>query len=426
MGVNSRMTKIQRVLVADDVEANILMFQVILQNVGISNVSTASNGDEALQIVERDKIQMVITAWEMSGMLGTILVQRIKANRKTKYLPCLIYSKRMDENEIKLTKELGFKNILGMPFNKEQATTLVQEMIKDEEEVCPLELKIRKIEGFIAENRPAEALKLINPSVTKKSPFRPRVKTALGEIWMMINQNKKSEMCLNDAIKEDGEYLPAKYTLAKLYSISGRHEDAISLLEEASKDSPHNVMTLLGLGSAYVEADQIDKAKEVFDKVDKIDSESRDLKDEKGKLAFREGDIPLAAQLLAETQNGDSLARHFNNTAIAHTVAGNFENSIKTYENAIKILTDKAKVHLLTYNMGLAYKKAGDITTAFAHICESYILEPMFEKAYVSLARLSKELKAENKEIDRDLVRRVKQARASIKEDSNVKQNSAA
>ena len=34
---------------------------------------------------------------------------------------CIIFSKRMDEQEVRLTQELGFPNILAMPFEKEKA-----------------------------------------------------------------------------------------------------------------------------------------------------------------------------------------------------------------------------------------------------------------------------------------------------------------
>ena len=43
-------------------------------------------------------------------------------------------------------------------------------------------------------------------------------------------------------------------------------------------------------------------------RLEQIDFDGSDLKDERGKLAFKEGDIPLAAQLLAGTQKGDQLA----------------------------------------------------------------------------------------------------------------------
>ncbi len=408
------MSEVSRFLVVDDTESNSLFFQVLLQNLGKTEIFAVTTGEEALEVVEREKIQFVITAWEMHGMAGTILVQKIRSNRKRIYLPCLIYSKRMSNDDVQLTKELGFASVLGMPFDKKTATELVKNMIKEEEELSPLEIKVRKIEGFVAENKPAEALKLIDPSVTKKSPLRPRVKTALGEIWILVKQYKKCEMILTECLAEAPEHAPAKYLLARLYSLTGRHAEAIKILEDASKNSPKNLRTMLNLGNVYAGADQHDKAKQIFNKVEEVDAENSDLNDERGKLAFKEGDIPLAAQLLAQTQNGDLIAREFNNMAIAHTAAGNFDVAIETYQNAIRLLADRAKVHLLLYNLGLAYRKGGQLENSFEKLAESYILDPSFEKAYAGIARLVQEFKEMGKKPNVDLVRRVKAARSTL------------
>ncbi|MEZ4742759.1 MAG: tetratricopeptide repeat protein [Bdellovibrionota bacterium] len=405
------MAEVSRFLIVDDSEANILFFQVALQQLGKTDVFTATDGNEALTIFDRERIQFLITAWELREISGTVLVQKLRSDRRKMYTPCLIYSKRMSEDDIKLTKELGLDNVLGMPFDKASATEMISKMIEAEENLSSLEIKVRKIEGFISENMPAEALKLVDPSVTKKSPLRPRVKTALGEIWIMVGQHKKAEVILNEALKDHPDYLPAKYMLARLFSLIDRHQDAISLLEEASNQSPHNIKTLLSLGSAYVDANDHNKAREIFQKVEDIDDNNQNLKDEQGKLAFKEGDIPLAAQLLAETQNGDFLARQFNNMAIAQTVAGNYPKAIETYSNALRILSDKAKVHLLTFNMGLAYRKSGDLENGFLNLCKSYLLEPSFEKAYNSLAKVAKEIKEKGGKPDHQLVQKVKATR---------------
>ena len=53
----------------------------------------------------------------------------------------------MEDDDIKLTKALGFNDILNMPFNKEEAAELVKSMIAREDNLDPVEKKLRKIEG---------------------------------------------------------------------------------------------------------------------------------------------------------------------------------------------------------------------------------------------------------------------------------------
>ncbi len=411
------MANIDRFIIVDETEANILFFQVLLEELGKSLIYTATNGPEGEQVVKRENIQFVVCAWEMDIMSGTVFVQKVK-KAKRKNIPCLIFTKRMSEQEVKLTKELGIKNILGMPFDREEAKNLIRQMIEQEENISPLEKKVRKIESLIQENKPAEALKLIDASVTKKSPFRPRVKTNVGHIWLLIKQYKKSEVALEEALKEDPDYAPAKHLLARLYSETDRKNEAIKVLEDMAENSPNNITTLLNLGSAYVTAERHQDARDTFNKVEKIDSDNAELKDERGKLAFKEGDFDLAAKFLAETENGDELARHFNNMAIAYTQVGDYQKAVETYRNAIKLLSDRAKIHLLHYNLGLGLRKNGNLTEAFEELCKSYLSDPSFEKAYASLARVAKEMKAKKLDIDGNFVKKVKEARQAYKEEN--------
>ncbi|MFK7873753.1 MAG: tetratricopeptide repeat protein [Oligoflexales bacterium] len=407
---------IEKILILDQVDTNVLFFDVLLQSLDEKfEIHTATTGAEAEEIVEKCRIQFVICAWEMDAMPGTVFVQRVRNHRSRRHMPCLIFSKRMNEQDIKLTKELGLPHILGMPFDKSTAKEMVQGIIDAEKNLSPVEAKIRKIEGMILEGQPTEALKMVNSSVTKKGPFRARAKTAVGEIWFILCKYDRAEKVLKEAIDDTEDYVPALRLLAQVYSKMSRHDESIDLLKKLTEASPCNIQSLLNLGSAYVEADRHDEARDVFEQVEKLDSDNRELQDEQGKLAFKEGDIPLAMQLLAQTQCGDDLARHFNSMAIALVAGGDYAKGLETYDSAIQILGDKAKLHLLHFNKGLALRKSGDMQKAFSCFCESYKSDPDYERAYSAVAMMVKELKSQSIDLDDDLIKSVQEARQQHK-----------
>lgn len=417
LGELRKMAAIKKVLILDENDSNVLFFEMLLSQMEKDfQIFTASAGAHAELLVKDQKIQMVICAWEMSTMPGTVFVQRIRQNKHRRYIPCLIFSKRMGTEDIELTKELGFKHILGMPFDKQSAKDMLMEIINYEENLSSDEKKIRKIESLIADGLITEALKFFDNKLTQKGDFKTRARLALAEIWIQSRNFEKAEEILNQILGEESEQVDALKLLARLFSLTGRHDQAIETLEGMTKKSPKNMNSLLCLGSAYVDAERHDKAREVFGRVEGMDKDNSELKDEQGKLAFKEGDLPLAAQLLAETQGGDELVRHFNNVAIAKVAGGLFEEAIATYKNAIQLLTDKAKLHQLHYNLGLAWKKKGDLNESFNSFCESYINDPTFEKAYTALAKTSKELKSSGNKLDADLVAKVKSVRQQYKE----------
>lgn len=408
-----------KILILDESESNILFFEMLLKDMEQTfKVYTATAGSHAELLVNEEKINFVICAWEMNAMPGTVFIQRIRQNKSRRHISCVIFSKRMSEQDIALTKDLGFENILGMPFNKETAKALIKDMIEKEIHISAEEKKLRKIEGMIVEGKLSEALKMFDNKLMKHNQLKFRVKANLADIWLQTRHFEKAETILNELLEEDPENVQGNRLIARLYSLTDRHEKAIGTLEQMCAKSPKNMGTMLNLGSAYVEADQHDKAREMFDKVEAMDNENSQLNDEKGKLAFKEGDVSLAAQLLAETQAGEELARHFNNMAIAKVAGEKYDEGIQTYNNAISLLSDKAKLHLLHFNLALAWKKKGDLEKSFKSFCESYLIDPSFEKSYAGLAKVSKDIKAAGKTLDSDLVNAVKAARQKYKEEN--------
>lgn len=405
---------IQRFLLVDEVEANLLFFTVVLAELGYRDVLTAQTGDEALHKCKDQAVHFVIAAWEMQTMPGTLLVQKLRSGKR-KHIAYLIYSKRMSPEDLKLTQELGLNNVMTMPLDKEKAKATIKALLDEEAAISPEETRLRKVEALVAAERPSEALKLVDGRMKQKGPLFTRAQTALGHIWLSTNQLPKAEECLKAALAETPGALEATNLLANVYSRMGKHDEAIAILQALTDDSPKNLRTLLNLGSTYVEADRHEEAKKVFAAVSTIDPDNAELKDEQGKLAFKEGDLPLAAKLLAETQTGDALARHFNNLAIAYVHKQSFEKAIETYENAIKLLANKAKLSALRYNLGLALAKKGALERSFIELVASYKGDPSFEKAYAALARVSKQMTEQGQAYDKNLAREVNQIRKAFK-----------
>jgi tetratricopeptide (TPR) repeat protein len=288
---------------------------------------------------------------------------------------------------------------------------MIASIIAKESNLDPIEAQLRKIEDYISEGKPNEALKMINKKLFLAKGYQARAHTAMAEIWLKMLKFDKAQAAIEESLKTDPEYAPALRIKAKIASKMGRHEEAITLLQKMSTASPKNFSAKIDLGSAYINADRHDDAKKVLGEVLELDDDCQDCKDALATVAIKEGDMSLAAQLIAETENGDELASVFNNLAISQVGKGQFDKAIETYGNAMNLLADKARVHLLHYNLALAWKKKGDLKKCFDELCNSYLKEPSFEKAYASLARTLQEMKAKNIAADKNLISKVKQAR---------------
>ncbi|NRA65235.1 MAG: tetratricopeptide repeat protein [Pseudobacteriovorax sp.] len=403
---------IQRILVLDDNTTNTLFFEVLLKDLGFEEVFISPTGADAIKIAEKNHIQFVICSWELSGMPGTVFIQKLRARKKRKYIPCVIYSKRMNEQDVQLTKELGFKNILPMPFEKAKAKELLSEIIEHENNIDPKEVAIRKIEMYMSDGQPGEAFKMFNDSLFQPGPFRNHALVAAAEVFIGLSKYDKAKKCVSDVLERHPDDYKALQLKAKLASRDGSHEEAIEILKGLMDRSPRNLSTRVNLGAAYVTADRFDEAKQVFEGVLEEDPDNQNAKDHMATVAFSQGNFSLAEQLIAETENGNELARIFNNMAISQVNEGHHDTGIQTYENAIRLLADKTRLYLLHYNLGLAYRKKGDLEKGLKVLGECYLSAPDFEKAYVAIARVYKEMKKKGLTPDPGIIREIKDKRA--------------
>src|SRR5690606_21881173 len=131
--------------------------------------------------------------------------------------------------------------------------------------------------------------------------------------------------------QRDEEYVHALYLEAKILSVEGKHEESIKVLQNMVQLTPQNLSTLLNLGSAYIDADKIEEAKETLEQVSLLDPDSQKVKEELGKVAFKEGDLSRAKQLLARTGQGIHLAKFFNEIAIRFVNNKAIDKGIKVY-----------------------------------------------------------------------------------------------
>lgn len=406
---------IDRILILDDNSTNTLFFEMLLKDIGVKEVFTSPTGDDALVLADKKHIQFVICAWELSGMPGTVFVQKLRSKKKRMFLPCVIYSKRMEDDDVTLTKELGFENILSMPFEKKSARELLEKIIEYENNIDPKEVAIRKIRMYMSEGKPGEAFKMFNDNLFKPGPFKSPAMLAAAEVFLGLSKLEKAEGCINDVLDRSPNDFRALQLKARLHSRRGEHEESIKILQGLVKGSPKNLTSRIDLGSAYVAADRLDEAKETLNGVVDMDPSNQDAKDNLATVAFKQGDFGLAEQLIAETENGNELARIFNNMAISQVATQKYDDAIHTYNNAIQLLSDKTRLFLLHYNLGLAYRKKGDYPKALKTLADSYFDNPQFEKAYVGIAKTYKEMKRKKLKPDAKLIGEVKKIRNANK-----------
>ena len=91
--------EVTRILVVDDVETNRFTLRDIITDMGYQAILT-ENGEQALKIVSRFQIQLIISDIAMPVMDGYELCKKIKENPDTREIPIIFISAFDDPADI--------------------------------------------------------------------------------------------------------------------------------------------------------------------------------------------------------------------------------------------------------------------------------------------------------------------------------------
>jgi adenylate cyclase len=104
-------------LVVDDNDDNRYTLTRRLEREGYSNLTTATNGAEALVCLQSKPFNLVLLDMMMPGMNGDEVLKAIKDNPDTRDIPVVMISADTDVEKISQCIELGADDYLPKPFN---------------------------------------------------------------------------------------------------------------------------------------------------------------------------------------------------------------------------------------------------------------------------------------------------------------------
>lgn len=117
-----------KVLVVDDVKTNVLLLKVMLEQEKLQ-VSTAQDGYEALDILSKEKIDLLLLDVMMPGINGFDLAKQLKSTAKFAAIPILFITALSSTEEIVKGFQLGGSDYITKPFNREELIARVRHQI---------------------------------------------------------------------------------------------------------------------------------------------------------------------------------------------------------------------------------------------------------------------------------------------------------
>jgi two-component system chemotaxis response regulator CheY len=124
------------ILVADDSKAALFLFKKIINLSGapVGSIYTAENGKQAIEVLEENKVDLIMTDIHMPEMDGFQLIEYLKKTDPFKDIPIIVITTEGREKYIDKAKQLGAVNYIKKPFQPEQVKHLILETLGVEED----------------------------------------------------------------------------------------------------------------------------------------------------------------------------------------------------------------------------------------------------------------------------------------------------
>ena len=116
-----------RVLVVDDFSTMRRIIKNILRQLGFNNIVEADDGSTAWDVLNKDKIDFVISDWNMPQMTGIDLLRKVRASEEFADMPFLMVTAEAQQENIIEAAQAKVSNYIVKPFTAE---TLKQKIDK--------------------------------------------------------------------------------------------------------------------------------------------------------------------------------------------------------------------------------------------------------------------------------------------------------
>ncbi len=115
------------VLIVDDFLTMRRIVRKILRDLDFQNIIEAEDGSAALEVLKTNKVDLIVSDWNMPKMTGLELLKAVRADEKTKHLPFLMVTAEAQKENIFEAVQAKVSNYIVKPFT---AATLEEKLGK--------------------------------------------------------------------------------------------------------------------------------------------------------------------------------------------------------------------------------------------------------------------------------------------------------
>ncbi|MEA3417385.1 MAG: chemotaxis response regulator CheY [Thermodesulfobacteriota bacterium] len=122
--------KNMKIMVVDDFATMRKVIKNLLKQAGYKNITEAEDGVEALKALKSEKVDFIISDWNMPNMNGLEFLKGVRADSEFSGLPFLmVTAEGLKENVVEAVKA-GVSNYIVKPFTSEVLNKKIEKIVE--------------------------------------------------------------------------------------------------------------------------------------------------------------------------------------------------------------------------------------------------------------------------------------------------------
>jgi two-component system chemotaxis response regulator CheY len=381
-----------RIVIVDDAASMRKTLLYMLRYLGYRNIAVAEDGKEAWEIITKERIDLVISDWNMPGMTGIELLYRIRTSSEYERLPFIMVREEMDEESLAQAAGIDLDSSILKPLVPKELEEKIALVLNNRNNPSDYQRHVNTARELVRENRSEEALSQYGAAIAL-DPERAMAYSFLAELHEQLSERDKARSAYEKAVSVNPRYIRALNGLTKIYSEEGSKEKLFLVLSLLIDISPEDPERLFILGKLAMEINNKERARSYLMQAVELEPHNEERLYEAAKLF-------LDSEMLDETEKLFDILmarspRNYDYVNCSGDICrkrGKYDKARNLFMTALKLAEDET-IHC---NLARLYIDMGSRRLAEYHLEAALILDPDYSEAQELLDRLE-ELIAEVK-----------------------------
>ena len=119
-----------KILVVDDFATMRKVVRNLLKQIGYENIIEAEDGVSALKVLKSQKIDFIVSDWNMPNMTGLELLKAVRADNELNATPFLMITAEALQDNVVAAVRAGVSNYIVKPFTAETLNGKIQKIME--------------------------------------------------------------------------------------------------------------------------------------------------------------------------------------------------------------------------------------------------------------------------------------------------------